>query len=227
MRPAWAREMRTFSTEDRVDVVVIGTGAGGAPVMAVLAEAGLSVVAIEAGRWWDPAKEFAADEAQMGELYWLDERISGGQTPTAFGGNNSGTGVGGSMLHWGAFVPRADARDLKLKRESGKGCDFPMEYEELVPFYEEVERFIGVSGPVDYPWDASRRYPLGPVAVNAPGLLMQKGFEAIGLRTSAAPIAAVSRRTIRSRGMTSGSLVSGVGSAIRGVCSTEPRRVWM
>ena len=197
MKPHWAKEMRTFSTADAVDVVVIGTGAGGAPVMATLAEAGLSVVALEAGRWWDPAEEFAADEVQMSELYWLDERISGGDTPTAFGGNNSGTGVGGSTLHWGAFVPRADPRDLKLKRDSGKGCDFPMNYDDLVPFYEEVERFLGVSGPAEYPWDPARRYPLGPVAVNAPGVLMQQGFAAIGLRTAAAPIAALSRNYVQ------------------------------
>ena len=115
------RSMKRFSTQDEVDVVVIGTGAGGAPVMATLAEAGLSVVALEAGRWWDPATEFAADEVKMSELYWNDERISAGETPTAFGGNNSGTGVGGSMLHWGAYAPRADERDLKLKKDSGLG----------------------------------------------------------------------------------------------------------
>ncbi len=186
--------MKTFSTNDVVDVVVIGTGAGGAPVMAELAEAGLSVVALEAGRWWDPAKDFAADEAKMSELYWLGERISAGDTPTAFGGNNSGTGVGGSMLHWGAFVPRADPRDLKLRTDSGEGCDFPMSYEELLPYYIEVERFLGVSGPKHYPWDADRSYPLGPVALNAPAIAMQKGYAAIGVETSEAPIAVVSQR---------------------------------
>ncbi len=186
--------MKMFSKQDEVDVVVIGTGAGGSPVMAELAEAGLSVVAIEAGRWWDPAKDFAADESQMSELYWLSERISAGKTPTAFGGNNSGTGVGGSMLHWGAFVPRADARDLKLHTDSGMGVDFPLTYEELVPFYEEIERFIGVSGPAYYPWDPGRRYPLPPIALNAPAIAMQKGYAAIGVETAEAPIAAVSQR---------------------------------
>ena len=186
--------MKTFSTNDVVDVVVIGTGAGGAPVMAELAEAGLSVVALEAGRWWDPAKEYAADESAMSELYWLGERISAGETPTAFGGNNSGTGVGGSMLHWGAFAPRADPRDLKLRTDSGSGCDFPLTYEDLLPFYLEVEKFIGVSGPARYPWDASRSYPLGPVALNAPAIAMQRGYAAIGVESSEAPIAAVSQR---------------------------------
>jgi cation diffusion facilitator CzcD-associated flavoprotein CzcO len=97
MRPQWAASMRTFSTAETVDVVVIGTGAGGAPVMAELGEAGLSVVALEAGRWWSPPDEYAADEIKMSELYWLGERLSGGADPTSFGGNNSGTGVGGSM----------------------------------------------------------------------------------------------------------------------------------
>ena len=185
--------MKTFALEDEADVVVIGTGAGGAPVLAELGEAGLRVVALEAGRWWDPGAEYAADEIRMNELYWLQERISGGDTPTAFGGNNSGTGVGGSMLHWGAFCPRIDPRDLMLKTETGLGADFPMTYAELVPFYEEVEGFIGMAGPEVYPWDHTRKYPLGPVPINAPGLMMQKGFAALGVRTSAAPIAAVTR----------------------------------
>lgn len=186
--------MKTFSTNDVVDVVVIGTGAGGAPVMAELARAGLSVVALEAGRWWDPARDYAADEAKMSELYWLGERVSAGDTPTAFGGNNSGTGVGGSMLHWGAFVPRADPRDLKLFTDSGRGCDFPLTYEDLLPFYEEVEGFIGVSGPARYPWDAARKYPLGSIPLNGPAIAMQRGFAALGVDTSEAPIAAVSQR---------------------------------
>ena len=200
MRPAWAQAMKTFAHEDTVDVVVIGTGAGAAPVLAKLGEAGLSVVALEAGRWWDPASEFAADETEMGALYWAGthaqehgERLSAGANPTAFGGNNSGTGVGGSMLHWGAFVPRADPRDWKLRSDSGEGCDFPVPYAEMIPYYEEIERFLGVSGPADYPWDLSRHYPLAPVPLNAPAHAMQRGFAALNLRTSEAPIAAVSR----------------------------------
>ena len=185
--------MKIFSTDEVIDVVVIGTGAGGAPVLATLAEAGLRVVALEAGKWWDPATEYAADEIAMSELYWLGERLSAGSTPTAFGGNNSGTGVGGSMLHWGAFCPRADPRDLKLHTDSGTGVDFPLSYQDLLPFYEEIERFLGVSGPRNYPWDRSRRYPLAPVALNAPALAMQKGYAAIGIETSEAPIAAVSQ----------------------------------
>ncbi|GAC1356268.1 MAG: hypothetical protein NVSMB3_02370 [Acidobacteriaceae bacterium] len=185
--------MRQYGTEEVVDAVVIGTGAGGAPLLARLAAAGLRVVALEAGRNWDPATDFATDEVAAQELYWLGERISAGETPTAFGANNSGTGVGGSTLHWGAYVPRPDPRDLRLRTDSGAGEDWPVTYRDLQPYFEQVETFLGVSGPSAYPWDSVRRYPLPPVPLNAPAQVMQRGFAAMGLRTSEAPVAAVSR----------------------------------
>jgi choline dehydrogenase-like flavoprotein len=190
--------MRTFQDDEAVDAVVIGTGAGGAPILAKLAAAGLNVVALEAGPWWQaPSEDFATDELAAAKLYWLDERLSSGGTPEAFGANNSGTGVGGSTLHWGAFVPRADARDLRIKTDFGVGADWPLTYSDLLPHYEAVERFLGVSGPTHYPWDPTRHYPTGPVPINGPGQLMQRGFDALGLRTCAAPIAALSEEYAR------------------------------
>ncbi|KAB0677251.1 GMC family oxidoreductase [Aureimonas leprariae] len=186
--------MKRYPADEVVDAVVIGTGAGGAPILARLAKKGLSVVALEAGRNHDPATDFAADEAMSTDIYWMRERISGGETPEAFGANTSGTGVGGSMLHWGAYAPRADRRDLKLRTETGVGADWPLEYDDLLPYYEEVERFIGVSGPSPYPWDPSRRYPLPPVKRNAPAELMARGCERLGHRWSDGPVAVTSRR---------------------------------
>jgi choline dehydrogenase-like flavoprotein len=186
--------MKNLSANAAVDVVVVGTGAGGAPIIARLAAAGLSVVALEAGRWWkDPASDFATDEVDAAKLYWNEERLSGGETPTAFGANNSGTGVGGSTLHWGAFVPRGDPRDFKLQSEFAVGRDWPLGYHDLKHYYQQVEEFLGVSGPTFYPWDPDRTYPLGPVPLNAPAEAMQRGCEHLGIRTSPAPVAALSR----------------------------------
>jgi len=78
---------------DEVDCVVIGLGAGGAPLLARLAMAGLRVVALEAGPWHNPEKDFATDERAQDFLFWNDERLSAGQDPLAMGRNNSGTGV--------------------------------------------------------------------------------------------------------------------------------------
>ena len=185
--------MRTYRDEDEGDAVVIGTGAGGAPLLARLAQAGLKVVALEAGQWFDsPAEQFPTDELVAGQIYWGGERLSAGNMPQVHGGNTSGTGVGGSTLHWGAFCPRADARDLKLRTDSGVGVDWPLPLGALIPYYEEVGAVLGVSGPNPYPWDPARRYPTGPVPINGPGQLMMKGYEALGMRASAAPIAALS-----------------------------------
>ncbi len=183
--------MRRHGLEDVVDAVVIGTGAGGAPVLARLARAGLKVVAIEAGSFLEP-HEYASDETAQSYLYWLDERITDGANAVAFGKNNSGIGVGGSTLHWGAYVPRPAPRSFKLRSEFGVGVDWPLGYQDLVPYYQEVERFIGVSGPAEYLWEPERKYPLRPLPLNAPAQLMQRGCEAVGVRSSAAPLAAVS-----------------------------------
>ena len=187
-RPMNLTGMKRFPTSDIVDAVIVGTGAGGAPLLAKLAQAGLRVVALEAGRNWNPA-DFPADEITAAKIYWRDERLSAGATPEAFGGNNSGTGVGGSMLHWGAFCPRPDPRDLKLRTTTGAGVDWPIEHAELIPYIEQVEAFIGVSGPTPYPWDPARAYAHAPVTLNAPAYAMQLGCAAIGVRTAPCPAA--------------------------------------
>ncbi len=185
-------QMRRHALGETVDAVVIGTGAGGAPLLARLAAAGLRVVALEAGANRTP-EEFTADEVAAADLYWLSERLSAGATPTAFGANNSGVGVGGSTLHWGAFVPRPNEADLRLRSRTGAGEDWPLSLDDLLPYLREVEHFIGVSGPADYPWDPGRRYPLPAPLLNAPAQLMQAGCTALGVRHCAAPAAVVSQ----------------------------------
>ncbi len=185
--------MRRFATDEIVDAVVIGTGAGGAPLLWRLAKAGLKIVALEAGPWFEnPADEFPTDETAA-HIYWLDERLSGGADPTVFGANNSGMGVGGSMLHWGAYAPRPDQRDMQLKTVDGVAVDWPMTRQDLDPYFDEIETFIGVSGPENYPWEPGRKYPLPPLPLNSSAEYMVAGCEALGIRTAPAPIAAVSQ----------------------------------
>ncbi|RSK46491.1 GMC family oxidoreductase [Hymenobacter perfusus] len=181
---------------DEVDCVVIGTGAGGAPLLARLAMAGLKVVALEAGPRRDPTKDYATDEKAQSFLFWNDERLSAGQNPVAFGKNNSGTGVGGSTLHYTAYTPRAHRGDLKLHTDFGQGVDWPFGIEELEPYYEEIEYFLGISGPTPYPWDPTRRkgYPLAPLPLNGAALLMQRACAQLGIQTSPAANAALSAR---------------------------------
>jgi choline dehydrogenase-like flavoprotein len=180
---------------DVTDVVIVGSGAGGAPLAARLAQAGVSVVVLEAGRAFRP-DDHVADELAA-DIYWMEERLSGGADATAFGANNSGMGVGGSTLHWGAFCPRPDTRDLRLRSDSGQGEDWPIAHEELIAYVDAVERFIGVSGPARYPWDEGRRYELPPVARNAPADAMARGCAALGIAATDAPAALISRDRVQ------------------------------
>ncbi len=185
---------KCHDTSEEVDAVVIGTGAGGAPLLARLAQAGLKVVAIEAGPQWNPQRDFATDEKAQEKLFWTDERLSAGADPLHFGNNNSGIGVGGSTLHYTAYTPRVQPDDLCLESEFGVGCDWPLSYSDLEPYYDELESFLGVSGPSPYPWGPPRKtaYPLSPLPLNGAAQLMRRACTKLGIQTSSAANAALS-----------------------------------
>ncbi|MCS5497152.1 GMC family oxidoreductase [Cnuibacter physcomitrellae] len=185
--------MRTHGEEDVVDVVVVGTGAGGAPLLASLAARGMRVVALEAGENRTPEDHAPEETLASADINWMDERLSAGSDPTSFGPNNSGRGVGGSTLHWGAFTPRPDARDLRLRTETGLGRDWPVDPGELTDYVLRVEHEIGVSGPARYPWDPSRRYEQPPALRNAPADIMVRGCERLGIDAADAPAAVLTR----------------------------------
>ncbi len=177
-----------------VDAVVIGTGAGGAPILARLAQAGLKVVALEAGKSFD-YKNFATDEREQSKLFWTDERLSAGENPLAFGNNNSGCGVGGSTLHFTAYTPRPQTNDFRIYSEFGVGKDWCLRYEDLEPYFDELEWFLGISGASPYPWGTPRKrgYPLPPLPLNAAARLMQTACEKLNIKTAPAPNAALSQ----------------------------------
>ena len=183
-----------YSPDEAVDALIIGTGAGGAPLMARLASAGLTVVALEAGKQWNPAKDFATDERSQSKLFWKGERLSAGADPLGFGSNNSGIGVGGSTLHFTAYTPRPHADDMQLHSEFGVGHDWPLSFAELEPYLDEVEQFLGVSGPTGYPWGKPRQtaYRNPPLPLNGAAQLMERACRSMGIRTSPAANASLS-----------------------------------
>ena len=192
---AFTSAMRRYALDDPVDALIIGTGAGGAPLMARLARAGLSVVALEAGPLFNAAQDFATDELAQQKLFWNDERLSAGSDAMAFGANNSGTGVGGSTLHYTAYVPRPQPDDFQLCSEFGVGADWPLGYADLEPYYDELEVLLGVSGTSPYPWGPERRtsYPLPALGLNGAAQLMQRACTTLGIRTAPAANAALSQ----------------------------------
>ncbi|MFP3707972.1 GMC family oxidoreductase [Paraburkholderia tropica] len=185
--------MREYPHDEAVDFAIVGTGAGGATLACKLAEAGFSVVAFDAGAWWRPLEEFASDETHQSKLYWTDERLCDGDNPLQLGSNNSGKAVGGSMVHFAMVSLRFRPEWFKSRSLLGYGADWPIDWREMWRYYTEVERVLGISGPVRYPWGPKRpRYPYRAHEVNGAGLVLARGCEALGIPWSPTPLATLS-----------------------------------
>lgn len=143
---------RKFGDQE-VDVVIVGLGAGGVLIYE-LAKAGLQVVGIEAGPFWDPQTDFASDELHARSLAWNDTRLSTGQNALQFGANNSGRGVGGGTVHFTGVFYRFHESDFQVRSLDGVAADWPISYEDLAPYYTKIEEEIKVSGPREFPWGA-------------------------------------------------------------------------
>ena len=140
--------MARYDDSFAVDLVIVGAGAGGGTLAQRLARRGWKVVVLESGPFWDPDADWVSDEAGSHRLYWTEERIIGGSDPVELGKNNSGHGVGGSMVHYAGYCPRFHPSDFEVRTRDGVGEDWPISYEDLKPHYERLELELPVAGRV-------------------------------------------------------------------------------
>jgi choline dehydrogenase-like flavoprotein len=189
--------MRDRSREE-VDFCIVGAGAGGGVLGAKLAGAGFSVVILDAGPHWDPAKDFVSDELASRKLFWTDERITGGDDPVELGSNNSGRGVGGSTVHYSMIKMRAHPEDFRRRTIEGdiprvELRDWPITFDDLEPYYEEVENALQIAGPTFYPWGRRRRrFPQREHELNASANMFVAGCMKLGVPVAPAPVSTLS-----------------------------------
>ncbi|MFM8913983.1 MAG: GMC family oxidoreductase [Flammeovirgaceae bacterium] len=146
------------------DVCIVGSGAGGGMAAYVLAKAGVKVVLLEAGPMYDPAKNLT----QLKFPYESPRRGAGTHRPfgdfdAAYGGweiegepytQKNGTRfdwfrarmLGGRTNHWGRISLRFGPNDFKHKSIDGLGDDWPISYDDVSPYYDMVDKLIGVFG---------------------------------------------------------------------------------
>ena len=185
--------MRRFSGDEEVDLVVVGCGAGGATLLQRLARAGWHVVGLDAGPFWDPDADWVSDEAGSHRLYWTEPRVISGADPVPLGSNNSGRGVGGSMVHYAGYTPRFHPSDFHTATADGVGTDWPISYQDLRHYYEAIEEELPVSGQ-DWPWGDPHSYRYSPQPVSGNGEIFLRGAAAIGLEARVGPVAIANGR---------------------------------
>ncbi len=200
---------RTFPTDTPVDFVVIGSGPAGGSMARELTRNGFNVVMLEQGRAFGP-EELEHDE--VGAFFterWTNSSQSQPQTWRASEADKAvqrpfvgyAKAVGGTSFHFTGNYWRF--RPIDFNEFSVRGgvdgaalADWPITYEELEPYYSAVEWAIGVSGLANAaPGEPSfsREYPLPPLNVTGPGVLLTHGCEQLGWSSKPAPMAILSR----------------------------------
>ncbi len=148
------------------DVCVIGSGAGGASVACRLAEAGHTVLVLEKGPWFERS-EFLKDEIVQSRRptfkssvqtepmvsSWWDIRQGKHLAPTPTAKYWNGNLVGGASELMSGFFIRMKPHDFRVRStygpvEGAEPADWPIQYDDLEPYYDLVEKEVGVSGRV-------------------------------------------------------------------------------
>ncbi len=182
--------MVRYPDSEEVDLCIVGAGAGGSVLAQRLARRGWRVVILEAGPFWHPDEDWVSDEAGSHHLYWTQNRIIGGSDPVEMGKNNSGRGVGGSMVHYAGYCPRFHPSDLRTQTLDGVGADWPISYEELQPHYQQVEAELPVAGQ-DWPWGHPHSYPFSPHPISEAAAVLWRGAIACGITMRVGPVGIV------------------------------------
>lgn len=153
------------SRGEPVDVLVIGAGPAGSIVTHTLATQGFDVMCLEQGDWVNPS-DFPANlpewELLCQHLWAHDSNVR--KLPADYPVDVSDSdmwpvmfnAVGGGSLFYGAEFPRLMPSDFRVRSLDGVCDDWPISYEDLKPYHDEVDRFLGVAG-----LDGDTAYPDG------------------------------------------------------------------
>lgn len=175
---------------DATDVLIIGAGAAGGVAALHLASHGVSVTCLEQGGW-SSASEYRGSERDWeltSRKQWsanpnvrareCDYAVDVSDSDMSVGMYN---GVGGGTVLYNAVWPRLLPADFKTRTLEGVGDDWPLDYDDLRPFYEMTDRQFGVSGLGGNPfYPDSVDPPLPPLPIGAGGLLVARAHARLG-----------------------------------------------
>jgi choline dehydrogenase-like flavoprotein len=152
----------TVAAATHWDVIVVGTGVGGATVGRSLALDGRSVLFLEKGGRIGPGVESNAastPESRVAHGWWphpVSQRQANGDRKRFYAA--VGCAVGGSSIHYAAALERMAASDFdRLQTAHAPRGPWPVSFGEFVPYYEAAEKLYGIGGESESSHIAERR----------------------------------------------------------------------
>ncbi|MFZ9674086.1 MAG: GMC family oxidoreductase [Flavobacteriaceae bacterium] len=213
--------MQIIDQSKTYDVVIVGSGAGGGMATKVLSESGLNVAVVEAGPYFDPA-----DPAQQTQFKWpYESPRRGASTQRAFGDFDALYGgweiegepytqegdtkfdwfrarmMGGRTNHWGRISLRFGPEDFKSKNKDGLGENWPIGYEDIKPYYDKVDKLIGVFGTKEGLHNEPDGFFLPPPKPRLHELYYKMGAEKAGVKVIPSRLSIVTKRINQERGV--------------------------
>ena len=176
---------------DVFDALIIGGGTSGGVVAKHLSEAGMKVVVLEQGEWPD-RDDLPGEKVEYEFLaamkWWPNPNVRDNPADYPINVDDSDTeiwmynGVGGSSVLWAGCWIRALPSDFRVRTLDGVCDDWPISYEDLLPFYQEMDHEIGAAvkpGNTAYPPD-SRPAPMDAHPINPGGRKAAEGLNKLG-----------------------------------------------
>jgi choline dehydrogenase-like flavoprotein len=202
------------------DICIVGSGAGGGMAAKVLAEAGFKIALLEAGPNFDPANP--TQRTQLRGPWESPRRGAGSTRPfgdfdMAYGGweiegepytKKNGTEfdwfrsqmIGGRTNHWGRISLRFGPLDFKRKDYDGKGDNWPIGYDDVKPYYDKIDKMIGVFGTKENFPNEPDGYFLPPPKPRLHELYLKKATERSGIPMLPSRLSILTKRVNNKRG---------------------------
>jgi choline dehydrogenase-like flavoprotein len=215
------------------DVVVVGSGAGGGMAAYALTQSGADVILLEAGgefyasrdskmmvpNYASPRRGSSTKLRPFGEFDACDGgwEIEGEPYTVATGNKFSwwrARMLGGRTNHWGRISLRFGPDDFKGKSKDGLSDDWPITYDDVAPYYDKVDKFIGIYGSNEGLRNHPDGYFLPAPAPRCYELLVKKTSDKLGITCIPA------RRSVITRPLNGRAACHNCGQCNRG-CGTR------
>ncbi|MBO6523025.1 MAG: GMC family oxidoreductase [Balneolaceae bacterium] len=214
--------MEIISNNKEYDAVIVGSGAGGGMAAKILSESGLKVAVLEAGPYFDPAQDQYRSQLRPA---WESPR-RGASTPLRnFGDWDAAYGgwevhgepytqkddsdfmwfrsrmLGGRTNHWGRISLRFGPLDFKRKDVDGLGDNWPISYDEIKPYYDRVDKLIGVFGSKEGIYNEPDGFFLPPPKPRLHELFYIKGARKAGIPVIPSRLSILTKKLNNERGV--------------------------